>query len=371
MKQILILFLVISLFIGNQNFEDINTLILPNRKNMFTAFQFELYDFNDVRADLLVNCSSDMQKNGLKYFGYNLCGHQFKKEKVSELNMLLQKLSINTDQNSTTRNNMKVEYFYRIYKNKNEETMHGKIIQNIELINEVPITQLIYNLQLNNQNDQYIETKLLEIDSAYITNTNIKNLTITYPNKEFPKWIKFEFKENALYLKGKIPKSNTDENIIKFYISDNKTLLKSRYIEFKISFGKIPVYYSKITIMIASILLFMIVFFLIYFLLQLKNYNKSIENKNVIELKSNKANSSAILTNSIVNWDKCAYKNEVDSFRSTRDITDLDIETSELYNFNDRSKVIDKSIDIIEDESLMKEIEQFTSIIKQNQNNIN
>lgn len=363
MKRLLIFLLAALNSTAEPLVQTVDTLVLPNVVNTFESFQIGLQSPLDVKANLKISCGQETFGYSIVYQSYNLCGYQFSDEKVEDINALLKSLTIRTDANSKISGKFEVEYIFQLTNATSNTVVEGKVIQKVQVAEEVPVTQLVKRISFSEQVEPTIDIRVLDLGEEYMKNSNVQNLNVDTLDGPLPLWVKPEFKNNGLYFVGEVPQDFFDPLKLTFQIRDDRTLLKSKRIEIEAFFSLEANNRSLASVIIPCVILMICFFGLIFLLVKVSNENMDLPQKNQEAEKKDEGNNSTILTHSILQWNK-EWKEEADYFKTTQDMTNLDLRSNDSFDFGNRSKIINQNAYKFDEESLMNEIEQFSTIVK-------
>lgn len=353
--------MLISLTATEQLLELFDTSILPNTTNQFDTFQFKSQS-NNIKVNMIVNCSPSIRKSGLYYSKYNLCDYEFTNENIDDVNTILHGLQLNKLETLKFDNDSIVEYVFELMVGSKASPITGKAVQRFKLLDEIPITQTLYKISRDGLATTHINLKLLEFDAGYLRNSNVQNFKLEFYNDDLPKWLKHEVRTDGVYIIGEFPDDTIRSSICSFSLVDKITQLKSRSLELYIEGLPGFLFDRSQAVIFYSIFLLCILIYLIYLLVKVITGSIDINPKSPIEAVQDTDNTSTILTHSILQW-KNGSKNDLEYLRSTQDFTHFDDKIDDTINFSDKSRIVEKE-SIKTDESLMYEIEQFSVIVK-------
>lgn len=368
MTKVIILLLALIALKTQEIYKTTDTLLLPNIFNSFEPFQFELKNSDELKGNMIIICTPVVQKHGIYYMSNNICGFQFNNKKVSELNALLRNLTINVPQSTNITDQFNVQYKFEILLNNTESPLRGKVDQQFKVADEIPVKQLKQEILFDNKTEPQFYIKFAEFEENYMKNSDSRNFVINYTSNNLPDWMIIEFNDNGIYLKGLVPEDYLEDIAFEFYITDSQTLLASKLIELKTFFNSAFSNTIKPKIIVFFIFMVFCIFILFYFLFKVtKNDSKDkIENK---QTQNDDVNTSIILTNSILNWNK-EWRDEMEYFKSTQDMTNIDMRSNDSFDLEDKGNRVNSYPHRVDDESLMNEIELFSTIIKRDMTDI-
>ena len=356
-----VLFLTILHAHSQEILKSIETLILPRTANELDTFQLKTQNPKNAIMNMSISCSEDISSIGILYNKYNICGLEFQNEKLVDVNNLLKNIILDFRNLIHIETNSYIKYVFELIVNPKTESIKGKTVQKLKLAEDIPINQLNSQISPKLLEKGFYKVSLLEIDQNYLKNSNVQNFKLNFIEDKFPSGVKTEFIDNILYVIFENREDVLRYSTVDFFIEDIQTQLRSKNIQVVIT-GTSLLTNRYFSIFIFSVFLISLLLYMIYMLIKIINEPVDIVGgKN--KFSRGKENTTAdVLTNSIVKWDS-SEKDHFNYLKSTQDTTSICEKDQNSIDFCDKSRIIQHS-KIKVDDSLMEEIEQFSSMIK-------
>lgn len=361
MNKTLVLYLVMLCMHSNEVVQHFETLVFPNMPTAFSPFEFEAGKEQELKVNLVIKCSGGAAELGLYYVDSDICGYEFKGEKVVDVNRLLGKLSLGKSPIAQLKLNADVEYVFEVLDDKTGPQISGRVKQHFKVAEEVPISQLTTEMRLNGQESDKFEIKLLSIDPIYIRNSNIKNMNVGLASTKIPFWVRTKFQDDGLYLYGDIPEDFSDLKGLELFVIDSQTLLKSHNVEFKIINTGPGVSNKGWAILLVSLALICSLVFMLYVVIRIGvDQKKSHEAKT----EARRARDKGLIISLRSAGGKPKERSVVEKdTKTTYDVDITDLKSDSSFYFTEKSKILQYGGQHIDEDELMGEIADFSDSV--------
>ena len=288
--------------------------LFPNKEIGLTPFtvRAETDRENELDFELQFICSK--ATNQALTFGSpdsDICTKESYTGTIAEINTYLQNIKVSVTSSSSAKGNTYIRYSIN-YKDGDHKDTRKKFEQHLKITTKIPTDVINDEIFYKHNSETSFSLKVVEINPAYSENVDNDQLSIVMKENTLPSWVKYSFKNNALYLEGETPSDLDNDINFTFMIQDKLTDLKSDEITVGIVNSE-EINNTSSRILVLSLFIILSLGMLSAILLVFIRGNKedkkptmiaSVENQQMNAQNDQKDANNDVLSDSILQWNK-------------------------------------------------------------------